>query len=215
MSIAIILSGCGVYDGSEIHETVLVMNHLAKHGLSYECFAPDAPIPNTINHLTETQTNETRHMRIESARIARGHCKSLSAFDGTHHEAIIFPGGFGVAKNLSNFAAQGTNCSLHPDVSACIHTMHHLNKPLAFLCIAPILAARTLPGVTLTIGHDPDTAAAIEAMGAHHKPSLATEIVVDETMKVISTPAYMLATGISECDQGIAKLIDQIVDWVK
>ena len=144
--IAVVLSGCGVYDGAEIHEAVLTLYAIAVNGAAYEIFAPDIDQHHVVNHLAGSEMNESRNVLVESARIARGNIKALSEFNGKDFDAIIFPGGFGAAKNLSTFAFDGSNCQVNSDVEAAIKEMISLGKPVGALCIAPVILARILFG---------------------------------------------------------------------
>jgi len=212
MTIAIILSGCGVYDGSEIHEAVFTMHQIVALGHAYQCFAPDTPILQTINHLDQSPSHDDmRNTRIESARIARGDVMPLSQFTPEAYDAVIFPGGFGVACNLSDFQTKGPGCKVHPDVEACIQSCRAHQRPMGFLCIAPILATRILPGVQVTIGQDEVTAKAIQAMGGRHNPCQVTEITYDATHQVFSSPAYMLAKNIKECAESVQALVQALI----
>lgn len=169
--IAVVLSGCGVFDGVEIHEAVLTMYAIVSNGANYEIFAPDIQQHHVVNHLTGAEMDESRNVLIESARIARGKIKPLNEFRGKEFDAIIFPGGFGAAKNLSSFAFDGSSCNVDSDVQAAITEMVSLGKPIGALCITPVILARILGDVELTIGDDTSTIQAIEEMGATHKNS--------------------------------------------
>lgn len=212
-NIAVILSGCGVYDGAEIHESVLSLLAIKKAGANYQCFAPNVEQMHVINHLTG-QESETprRNVLVESARIARGDIQSLSDFDAQLFDGLLVPGGFGAAKNLSNFAVQGSECEVEASVLAACQAIARLNKPAAYLCIAPVMMPQIYgAGVKLTIGNDPETAAAIEAMGGRHVPCLVTDSVFDEANNVLSTPAYMLAQDIAEAAIGIEKTVNKLI----
>ncbi|WP_088329273.1 isoprenoid biosynthesis glyoxalase ElbB [Lacimicrobium sp. SS2-24] len=213
-NVAIILSGCGVFDGAEIYESVLTLLALHRRGVNYQCFAPDIPQHHVINHLTgEEMKGEQRNVLIEAARIARGEIKSLETLNADNFDALILPGGFGAAKNLSDFAVNGAQCQLEPQVESVCKAFAAKRKPAGYLCIAPAMLARIYGrGVELTIGKDKDTAAAIEAMGAVHRACDVSDIVVDAKNKVVSTPAYMLAQNIGEAESGINKLVDSVLD---
>ncbi len=176
---AVILSGCGVQDGTEIHEAVLTLLAIDRHGGSSRCFAPDVAQRDVVDHLSGRATGETRNVLVESARIARGSVDALAAFDPAEFDVLIFPGGFGAAKNLCSFAVDGPDCTVQPDVRRAIEGMAALGKPIGALCIAPALLARVLDGVDLTIGDDADTAAALERMGARHHDAGRGQAVVD------------------------------------
>ena len=211
--IAVILSGCGVYDGAEIHESVITLLRLDQRGAQVQCFAPNIAQLHVINHLTGEEMPESRNVLVESARIARGNIKDIREADVEDFDALIVPGGFGAAKNLSNFAIEGAGCTVQPEVLALAEAFAEAGKPVGLICISPALAAKIYgPGVTCTIGNDADTAAAMNKMGATHADCAVTEIVEDKARKLVSTPAYMLAQSISEAASGINKLVDRVLE---
>ncbi|EJM01835.1 hypothetical protein involved in an early stage of isoprenoid biosynthesis [Pseudomonas sp. GM102] len=211
--IAVILSGCGVYDGAEIHESVITLLRLDQRGAQVQCFAPDIAQLHVINHVTGEEMPEARNVLVESARIARGNIKDIREASVEDFDALIVPGGFGSAKNLSNFAVEGAGCSVQPDVLALTEAFAEAGKPVGLICISPALAAKIYgPGVTCTIGNDADTAAAMNKMGATHAECAVTDIVEDKARKLVSTPAYMLAQSISEAASGINKLVDRVLE---
>lgn len=204
---AVVLSGNGVYDGAEIHEATMTLYAIMKNGGEYEIFAPDIPQHHVINHITGDEMKETRNVLIESARIARGKIKALSEFDATGFDAIIFPGGFGAAKNLSSFAFDGPDCTVNADVEKSILAMVKAGKPIGALCISPAIMAKLLEGAELTIGSDKGTAEAIEKMGATHKTTTHGEVVVDEGFKLVTTPCYMLDATILNIADGADNVV--------
>ncbi|AEY00257.1 isoprenoid biosynthesis protein with amidotransferase-like domain [Oceanimonas sp. GK1] len=211
--VAVILSGCGVYDGAEIHEAVLCLLHLDRHGARYQCFAPDQPQHHVIDHRTGQESDEQRNMLTEAARIARGDIQPLSALNASDFDALLLPGGFGVAKNLCNFAFEGAECEVDNEVLAACHAFAQARKPAGYCCIAPVLIPRIYPaGVKGTIGTDAATAEAFTAMGGEHIGCAVTDVVEDAHYKVISTPAYMLAQRITEADTGIGKLVKRLLE---
>jgi enhancing lycopene biosynthesis protein 2 len=211
--VAVILSGCGVYDGAEIHESVITLLRLDQRGALVQCFAPNIAQLHVINHLTGEEMPESRNVLVESARIARGNVKDLREARAEDFDALIVPGGFGSAKNLSNFAVEGAGCSVQPEVLALTEAFAEAGKPVGLICISPALAAKIYgPGVTCTIGTDADTAAAVTKMGGTHEECLVTDIVEDTARKLVSTPAYMLAQNISEAASGINKLVDRVLE---
>lgn len=214
--VAVILSGCGFLDGAEIHESVLTLLHLHKNQAEPFCFAPDLLQTQVNNHVTKKTVAEERNILVESARIARCEISSLEKLQAKDYDAVIFPGGFGAALNLCDFAKAGADCSVNPLVEKVILDFHNQKKPMGFLCIAPALAARVLGehGVQLTIGTDADTMAALKKMGAKPKACQVDEICVDETLKVVSTPAYMLGQNPFEVEAGIASVIAKILEWI-
>ncbi|ERK09154.1 Sigma cross-reacting protein 27A [Serratia fonticola AU-P3(3)] len=214
--VAVVLSGCGVYDGAEIHEAVLTLLALDRAGAQAVCFAPDKAQLHVINHLSGEEMPESRNVLLESARIARGKIQALSQADAEQLDALIVPGGFGAAKNLSSFATQGAECSVDPDLSKLILEMHKRNKPMGLMCIAPTLLPKVLEQpLRLTIGNDPDLGEVIDAMGGEPVICPVDDIVVDIENKVVTTPAYMLAQSIGEAAQGIDKLVSRVLDLVE
>ncbi|WP_438300110.1 isoprenoid biosynthesis glyoxalase ElbB [Pseudomonas sp. NMS19W] len=211
--VAVILSGCGVYDGAEIHESVITLLRLDQRGAQVQCFAPDIAQLHVINHLTGKEMPESRNVLVESARIARGNVKDVREADVDDFDALIVPGGFGAAKNLSNFAVDGAGCCVQPDVLALTEAFAEAGKPVGLMCISPALAAKIYgPGVTCTIGNDAETAKAIGKMGATHEDCTVTDIIEDKARKLVTTPAYMLAQSISEAASGINKLVDRVLE---
>ena len=212
--VGVVLSGCGVYDGAEIHESVITLLALDRAGAEIVMMAPNIPQMHVVNHLTGNEAkDETRNVLVESARIARGNVKDMKDVKGADLDALIFPGGFGAAKNLSNFATKGTAMDVNPEVDRLFKEMFG-KKPMGLICIAPAIGAKSGEGCTLTIGTDKDTAAALEALGAKHVDKPVTDIVVDEKNKIVTTPAYMLGQRISEVATGIEKLVGQVLKMV-
>ena len=210
--IGVVLSGCGVYDGTEIHEAVITLLAIARGGAQAVCFAPDKAQTDVINHLTGELLPESRNVLSEAARIARGEIQALSDARAEDLDALIVPGGFGAAKNLSSFASRGSECTVDDELKALTQAMHLAGKPLGFICIAPALLPKILPApLRVTIGTDLDTAEALEDMGAEHVPCPVDDIVVDEENKVVTTPAYMLAQNIAEAASGIEKLVARVL----
>ena len=209
---AIVLAGSGVYDGSEIHEAVLTMLALDQQGCDYQLFAPDMPQMHVINHLTGNPTQESRNVLVEASRIARGDIESLAEYKSKAFDGLIFPGGFGVAKNLCSFAVEGTNCSVNPLVENAVLETHKALKPIGALCISPVLIAKILKGVDVTIGQDKGTAEAILALGGKHSATSFGEVVVDHQNKIVSTPCYMLDSSIKQIYEGAFNLVKKIIE---
>lgn len=210
--IGVVLSGCGVYDGSEIHEAVITLLAIARSGAQAVCFAPDKPQADVINHVTGEPTGEARNVLVEAARIARGKITPLEQARAEELDALVVPGGFGAAKNLCDFATRGSECSVDPALLALARTLHEAGKPLGFICIAPAMLPKIIAApLRLTIGTDIDTAELVEEMGGEHVPCPVDDIVVDEDNKVLTTPAYMLAESIDEAAAGIEKLVARLV----
>ena len=219
MKVGVLLSGSGVNDGSEIHESVLTMLFLDRSDTEIILMAPNIDQMHVINHYTGQEMDEFRNVLVESARIARGSIKDMAEISGDDLDALIIPGGFGVAKNLSDYAMSGAECSINPDVYRLISEMILLKKPIGAICIAPAMMAKILAeqnqSATMTIGKDKTTAKDIEDMGSAHKECLVEEIVIDEVNNIVTTPAYMDAKNISEAAAGIEKLVKQIILMVK
>lgn len=215
-NVAVILSGCGVFDGAEINESIFTLLELEKNGAHYQCFAPDIPQAHVVNHLTgEVAENETRNVLVESARICRGNIKDIKEAKVSDFDALIFPGGFGAAKNLSDFAFKGAECGINNDVLAFTKAMAKANKPVGFICISPAMIPQVYgTGTKLTVGNDPETSEAIEKMGGVHIACPVSEFIFDETHKVVSTPAYMLADNMLEAYSGIEKLVKKVLELV-
>ena len=212
-NVAVILSGCGVYDGAEIHESVITLLRLDQRGAKVQCFAPDIAQLHVINHLTGEPMPETRNVLVESARIARGEIKDIREARVEDFDALIIPGGFGAAKNLSSFATEGAACSVQADVLNLAEAFAEAGKPIGLMCISPAIAAKIYgPGVICTIGTDADTAAAVSKMGGTHQECEVSEIIEDKARKLVSTPAYMLAKSISEAASGINKMVDRVLE---
>ena len=210
--IGVVLSGCGVYDGAEIHEAVITLLAIARSGAQAVCFAPDKIQTDVINHLNGEAMAGSRNVLIEAARITRGEIQPLARAQAEALDALIVPGGFGAAKNLSNFASQGAECQVDNDLIALAQAMHQAGKPLGFMCIAPAMLPKIFNfPLRVTIGTDIDTGEVLEAMGAEHVPCPVDDIVVDEENKIVTTPAYMLAQNIADAATGIEKLVSRVL----
>jgi enhancing lycopene biosynthesis protein 2 len=208
---AVILSGCGVYDGAEIHEATLTMLAIDKHNGEYQCFAPDVNQAHVINHLDGKEMKETRNVFVESARIARGNIKPLNRFNTGDFDAVIFPGGFGVAKNLCTFAFDGAECTVNPEVEKVIKAMHAAGKPIGALCISPVLISKVLGDIKVTIGNDTETANAIQSMGGRHEKASHGEVIIDNKNKIVTTPCYMLDASISQIAEGAENIVKALL----
>ena len=211
--VAVILSGCGVYDGAEIHESVITLLRLSQRGAQVQCFAPDIAQHHVLNHLSGEEMAESRNVLVESARIARGEIKDIRDAKVEDFDALVVPGGFGAAKNLSDFAFKGDQCEVQPDVLALAKAFAAAKKPVGLFCIAPAMAARIYgEGVECTIGTDEGTAQALTNMGARHIDCAVEDIVEDKSRKLVTTPAYMLAQSIAEAASGINKAVDRVLE---
>ncbi|MFC3024608.1 isoprenoid biosynthesis glyoxalase ElbB [Vibrio zhugei] len=211
--VAVILGGCGVYDGSEIHEAVLTLQAIERYGASWHCFAPNIEQAEVINHLTGEVMHEKRNVLVESARIARGHISDVAELSAQEYDAIALPGGFGMAKNVTNFAVKGADCQLNDDVAAACQDFAATGKPAGYICISPhIIPMIYQHGVEGTIGNDEDTAAGYTALGGQHVDCPVEDYVLDQKNNVLSTPAYMLANNVTEAATGIDRLIKKLVE---
>lgn len=207
MKAAIILAGCGVRDGAEIHEAVMTMYAIDKNGGTYHIFAPNVAQHHVINHLTGEEMKESRNVLTEAARIARGKISPLTAYRAEDFDALIFPGGFGVAKNLCTYAFDGPDCHVDRVVEEAIRSTHRAGKPIGALCISPVLIARVLGEVTVTIGNDRQTAADISRLGGIHEEKKHGEVAIDRKNRIVTAPCYMLDATVSE----IARDADAVI----
>lgn len=216
--VGVVLSGCGVYDGSEINEAVITLLALDRAGAEAFCMAPDVDQMHVVNHLTgEVAEGESRNVLVESARIARGNIVDIKSVTVADYDALILPGGFGAAKNLCDFAVNGPDCSVHPEVARLLKETVQGGKPLGAVCIAPALLARVLGSEfapSLTIGSDTGTAEAVQKMGATHIDCPVKEVVVDREHKIVTSPAYMLAGRVSEAADGIEETVRILLSMV-
>ncbi|MFO7839679.1 MAG: isoprenoid biosynthesis glyoxalase ElbB [Desulfosalsimonadaceae bacterium] len=212
-TVGVLLAGCGVYDGVEIHEAVITLLALDRKGAEIVCMAPDVDQYHVVNHVTGEATEEKRNVLLESARVARGEISDVAAVSADKLDALIIPGGFGAAKNLSNFAIKGKDADVHPEVSRIINSMAEAGKPIGAICISPavVTAALRHRRPEVTIGNDYETAEAIEAMEGVHKACKVDEIHMDEKNRIVTTPAYMLGPGIKDVAGGIEKLVDKVL----
>lgn len=216
MKAGVVLSGCGVMDGSEIHEAVLTMLCLDKAGCEILAIAPDENQKHVVNHHSNnTIEGESRNMLQESARIARGNIQPVGSIHANSIDTLVFPGGFGAAKNLCNFTDKGPECLVDPGIENLINEMMDKNKSLGALCIAPVIIARVLGSkgcrVRLTIGNDPEVAAAINTMGAEHIDCPYNKAVTDKQYNVVTSPAYMLAKSIKEVEDSVNAMVNELI----
>ena len=216
--VGVLLSGCGVNDGAEIHESVLTMLFLDKAGVEMILMAPNIDQMHVINHYTGQEMEDYRNVLVESSRIARGEIKDMAEVSGNDLDALIIPGGFGVAKNLCDYAMAGPECSVNPDVYRLIVELRLMNKPIGAICIAPVMMAKILgeqeESANMTIGYDETTSTDIISMGSKHVDCPVTEMIIDEDKKIVTTPAYMEANSIKEAADGIEQLIKQVLSMI-
>ncbi len=215
VKVGVILSGCGVFDGSEIQEASATLIALAQRGIDYQCMAPDIEL-DVIDHCTGKPTGEKRNVLVESARIARGEIVNLAEINGSDYDALFLPGGFGAAKNLCTFASEGAGCSVDPEVERVLKEANDAGKPIGFMCIAPALGAKVFGDrqIKVTIGHDAGTVEAINKTGATHVEADVAEIVIDDTLNVVSTPAYMEGKNPAQVFAGISALVENMVERI-
>jgi enhancing lycopene biosynthesis protein 2 len=211
--VAVVLAGNGVYDGVEINEAVLTLLCLEQAGVEYQCMAPNVEQMHVVNHLTgEPVAGESRNVLVEAARIARGNIVDIASANADDYEALVVPGGFGAAKNLSSFATEGADMTVQADFLAFAKAIHQANKPIGLICIAPVMAAAICgEGTQCTIGNDAETATAIGAMGGVHLECPVEEVRVDTDRKMVTTPAYMLAGCVNDAYQGIKQCVEQVL----
>jgi enhancing lycopene biosynthesis protein 2 len=212
---AVVLSGCGVFDGAEIHEATLTMLAIKKLGANYQCFAPNINQHHVINHLNGEEMKESRNVLTEAARIARGDIKNLNKFNANDFDALIFPGGFGTAKNLSTVAFKGHEAEVNEEVVKAVEAMLKTKKPIGALCIAPAVIAKIIGDVKVTIGQDEETAETIEAMGGMHITTEHGDVVIDDDKLVFTTPCYMLDADISQIWNGAYNTVEAMLKFIE
>ena len=212
--VAVILAGCGVFDGSEVYEASLVQLRLDEADAEFQCMAPNVDQMHVLNHISGETMEETRNVLVESARLCRGNIIDVAQAKASDFDAVIVPGGFGAAKNLCSFAVDGTDMSINESVLGFLQSMRDQKKPIGLVCIAPVLATKIFDGgAKVTLGsEDDDAAKAVEAMGAKHQACGVDQICIDDQNNLITTPAYMLAGRIREASAGISKLVSAVLD---
>lgn len=211
MKVAVILSGCGVYDGAEIHESVFTLLSLAKAGIEYDIFAPDIKQAHVINHTSGEEMPEERNVLIEAARIARGNISELGNYKPENYNGLCLPGGFGGAKNLSDLAFKGADHTVLPAFAEAVSATNKAGKPILALCIIPAVISSLFKGTSLTIGNDAGTAEVINTMGANHvNTDTPSEVVYDEQAKLITVPCYMFDAKITDVAEGIEKGVNKL-----
>jgi enhancing lycopene biosynthesis protein 2 len=208
---AVVLSGSGVFDGAEIHEATLTLYAIMKNGASYEIFAPDIPQHHVINHITGEEMAESRNVLVESARIARGAIKDMKEYNAEDFDALIFPGGFGVAKNLSTVAFRGADATVNEEITTAVQNTFEHGKPIGALCVAPAMMAKIFDEATVTIGQDPGTIEAIEKMGGTHVNTSHGDVVYDDNLNLFSTPCYMLDANILDIGEGADNIVSAML----
>ncbi|XP_051486395.1 glutamine amidotransferase-like class 1 domain-containing protein 3, mitochondrial [Apus apus] len=217
--VAVVLAGCGVFDGSEIHEASAVLVQLSREGAEAELYAPDVDQMHVVDHMKGQPTQEKRNVLVESARIARGNIKDLAKLYVKGLDALIIPGGFGVAKNLSTWATQGKSCTVCKEVEDVLKAFHAAKKPIGLCCISPVLAAKIFPGCELTVGHDTEceqwpyarTAEALKELGCKHVNKQVSEVHVDVQNRLVTTSAFMCNAPIHQVHDGIGKMVQEVL----
>jgi enhancing lycopene biosynthesis protein 2 len=217
--VGVVLSGCGVFDGAEIHESVLTLLYLDQKQFPYQCLAPDINQMHVVDHRTGKEMNETRNVLTEAARIARGKIEPLRDAWVDKLSAVIFPGGFGAAKNYCDYALKGKDCTMNPQVENFMRKCINAKLPVGMLCISPVVLARALMGTdvhpTLTVGAESADAESVVTFGAKHEVRAVTDIVVDHEHRIVSAPAYMYDAHIADVAQGIEKLVTEIAAMIR
>jgi enhancing lycopene biosynthesis protein 2 len=208
---AVILAGCGVYDGAEIQEAVLTLLAIEESGASYQCFAPDVPQHHVIDHMRGEVVAETRNVLHEAARIARGAIQPLDSFNAAEFDALIFPGGFGAAKNLSTWAFDGEHAKVNPAVEKAVRGMFEAGKPIGAMCIAPVILASLFRGSSLTTGDDPASKSFIEKTGNRYVSAGHGKVVHDPVRKLFTTPCYMLDANIVQIAEGTRNIVGEML----
>lgn len=214
--VGVILSGCGFKDGAEVHESVCTLLALDRMGVETICMAPNIEQAQVTNHLTGENVNEKRNVLVESARIAGGKIKDIKDVKADDLDALVMPGGFGAALNLSDFAAKGPDSTVNVDVARLVREVHKAGKPICAICIAPAVVAKVLgeEHPVLTIGNDKGTADALEKCGAKHETCAVRDFVVDNERKIVTTPAYMLGPSVAHVAEGIEKAVRETVAMI-
>jgi enhancing lycopene biosynthesis protein 2 len=215
MKFAVVLSGCGVYDGSEIHEAVMTLYAIIRNGATYQAFAPNVIQHHVVNHISGEVLKESRNVMVESARIARGDIKPLAEYRVSDYDALVFPGGFGVAKNLCTYAFDGVRMKVDKVVEKAIKETRAAGKPIGALCISPVLITKVLGNIEVTIGNDKGTASDIVALGGTHIIKGKGEIAVDKTNRIVSSPCYMVESTINDIAEGADKTIKALMTFIK
>jgi len=209
---AVILCGCGSLDGSEIHESVMTLLAIDRNECTYSIFAPNDNQYHVVNHYTTSATDEKRNMMVEAARIARGDIRPIEECHVEDFDALVFPGGNGAAKNLFTYAFDGKNCTVREDVAKLIKAFHAAHKPIGALCIAPVMIAKVLGDVTITVGNDEGTIQNVLSFGSKHINTQQTGVIADKQNMVFTTPCYMLPARISDIADCAQNLIDAILE---
>jgi enhancing lycopene biosynthesis protein 2 len=226
MNIGVLLSGNGVYDGAELQETVFVLAAIDRNGATAMCMAPNVEQHHVINHLTGEEMPERRNVLVEAARVARGAIRDVETVGAEELDAIVLPGGFGTAKNLTSWAFDGPSGSVHDGTAKLLRSMHAAGKPIVGLCMAPVVIAKSFQGhniqATLTVGSAQEASPydiaginqGVEATGAIAKAATLREIVIDNSNRVITAPCYMMEGSISQIQKNINQALDSLFEML-
>ena len=210
---AVILAGCGHKDGAEITEAVSLLLAIDQHQCAYQCFAPDRPQAEVMDHLKGIPVKEERNIMTEAARIARGNVLPIDQFKAKDYDALFFPGGFGAAKNLCDYAFKGGQMEVYPDVARAILEMHQAGKPIGAMCIAPVMLAKLIPGVYVTLGAEGTPVTdEVRSWGANHVQTENGDVCADNGNLVFTTPAFMLDAALSDVYDGAYNMIEAVLD---
>jgi enhancing lycopene biosynthesis protein 2 len=226
MKIGVLLSGCGVYDGAEIHESVLTLLAIEEAGAKAVCLSVNKNQHHVVNHLTGEEMLENRNMIIESARIARGAVHDISTYDISQVDALVIPGGFGSAKNFSTWAFDGPTGTILPEIKHLIQKFISNKKPIAALCVSPVVLALAMGDSelhpTMTLGSDQEKSpydiqafsAGMERKGVQTEMKTIREISVDETLNIVSAPCYMMEASVLEIRTNISQAIQALIKLI-
>jgi enhancing lycopene biosynthesis protein 2 len=224
MRIGVLISGCGVYDGAEIQEVVLTLLAIEEMGAEAVCISIDEPQHHVVNHLTGEELPESRNMMIEAARISRGKVSEIGQIAPSDIDGLVIPGGFGSAKNFTDWAFRGPEGIINPKVKLLIVNMINIGKPIAALCVSPVVVAKALEGSSLnpslTIGSDKEASpydissfsVGLEQTGATIAMKSVREILVDTENKIITAPCYMMDASITDVRKNIRSAVEALRD---
>lgn len=226
MKIGVLLSGCGVYDGAEIQESILTLLSIEEIGATAVCISVDKPQHHVINHLTGEEMNESRNMMIESARIARGEVTNILDVNPADIDALVIPGGFGSAKNFTDWAFNGPDGTILPEVKLLLVNLINIGKPIAALCVSPVVLSKAIEGSNLsakmTIGTDKDESpydikgfsAGLQKTGTATEMKSVREILIDTENKIVTAPCYMMDASILDVRKNIRSAIEALRDLI-
>ena len=210
--VAVILAGCGTSDGSEINETVTLLLALDQHNIEYQAFAPDAYQAEVWNHATGKRAEERRNMLVEAARIVRGNILPLTKFNADDFDALLFPGGSGAAKNIFTYAYDGINFKVNKEIEKAIKDIHAQGKPIGAMCIAPLMVAKVIGNVNVTMGSGVcRQAKELPMIGCKHTETTHGGVAVDKENKMYSTPCFMLDASLKDVYEGAWNLVEEMI----